>query len=140
MFCPSQIKNYIITRLVSNFFFMHLVTGWHLLCRKEFTIRDEFILFIKLAHTTWAKSEARWQSWLIGYNDQLCIYVCVYVCLYNVLQVFLCYAICFQLHCKISVMFSAIHAVAPNCLWLYEPQHTLYITMSFVMQYSKARK
>ena len=38
MFCPSQIENYIITGLVSNFF-MHLVTGWHLLCRKEFTIR-----------------------------------------------------------------------------------------------------
>ena len=37
MFCPSQIKNYIITGLVSNFF-MHLVTGWHLLFRKEITI------------------------------------------------------------------------------------------------------
>ena len=37
LFCPSHIKNYIITGLVSNFF-MHLVTGWHLLCRKEITI------------------------------------------------------------------------------------------------------
>ena len=38
MFCPSQIKNYIIVGLVSNFF-IHLVTGWHILCRKEITIR-----------------------------------------------------------------------------------------------------
>ena len=37
MFCPSQMKNYILTGLVSNFL-MHLVTGWHLLCRKEITI------------------------------------------------------------------------------------------------------
>ena len=38
-FWPSNIKNYIITGLVSNFFWMHLVRGWHLLCRKEHTIR-----------------------------------------------------------------------------------------------------
>ena len=34
VFCPSEIKNYIITMLVSNFL-MHLVRGWHLLCRKK---------------------------------------------------------------------------------------------------------
>ena len=37
LFYPFQIKNYIITGLVSNFL-MHHVTGWHLLCRKEITI------------------------------------------------------------------------------------------------------
>ena len=47
---------------------------------------------------------------------------------------------CFQLHCKVSVMFCVIYAGAPNCLWLYEPQHTLCITMSFMMQYSNERK
>ena len=40
VFCPSQIKNYIITAVGSNFF-MHLVTGWHLLCRKEITISNK---------------------------------------------------------------------------------------------------
>ena len=44
MFCHSQIKNYIITGLVSNFF-MHLVTGWHLLCRKEITINYRHLQF-----------------------------------------------------------------------------------------------
>ena len=34
MFCPSQIKNYIITAI----FLMHLLSGWNLLCRKENTI------------------------------------------------------------------------------------------------------
>ena len=34
--CSSQIKNYIITGLVSNFL-IHLVRGWHFLCRKENT-------------------------------------------------------------------------------------------------------
>ena len=34
VFCPCQIKNYIITGLVSNFL-MHLVRGWHFLFRKE---------------------------------------------------------------------------------------------------------
>ena len=34
----SQIQNYIITQLVSNFL-MHLVRGWHFLWRKENTIR-----------------------------------------------------------------------------------------------------
>ena len=37
VYCPSQIINYILTGLVSKFF-MHHVTGWHLLCRKEITI------------------------------------------------------------------------------------------------------
>ena len=32
--CSSKIKNCIITGLVSNFL-MHLVRGWHFLCRKE---------------------------------------------------------------------------------------------------------
>ena len=45
MFCPSHIKNYIITGLVSNFF-MHLVTGWHILCRKEITISSLLLLVI----------------------------------------------------------------------------------------------
>ena len=38
VFCPSQIKNYIITGLVNNFL-MHLVKGRHIY-RKENTIRD----------------------------------------------------------------------------------------------------
>ena len=37
VFCPSQIKKYIITGLVRNFL-MHFVRGWHILCRKENTI------------------------------------------------------------------------------------------------------
>ena len=37
MFCPSQIKNYIITGLLSNFL-MHIVRGWNFFCRKENTI------------------------------------------------------------------------------------------------------
>ena len=38
VFCSFQIKNYIITGLVS-IFLMHLVRGWHFLCRKEKTFR-----------------------------------------------------------------------------------------------------
>ena len=45
MFCSSRIKNYIITGLISNFFFMHLVTGWHLLCREEITIIFSCLLY-----------------------------------------------------------------------------------------------
>ena len=52
MFSPSHIKNYIITGLVSNFF-MHIVKGWHLLCKKEITISvsNFYMKTINIKHT-----------------------------------------------------------------------------------------
>ena len=56
LLCPSQIKIYIITGVVSNFL-MHLVIGWHLLCRKENTI------WITIWNTV-ALNKAAWRIYL----------------------------------------------------------------------------
>ena len=40
VFCPSQIKKLHYNRAGQQFCFMHLVRGWHFLCRKEITIRS----------------------------------------------------------------------------------------------------
>ena len=105
MLCPSQIKNDIITGLVSNFFnapckrvtsslqkrnhhkypfhyiwiqcscwssnfLMHLVRGWHLLCRKEITIN---ILFIIYDYNVAADPPIKWSAIRGG---KKCLKVC----------------------------------------------------------------